>query len=133
MGKAGTSNISHVSRKRLQSIAATTPVTGHVVGVTLSKLRFETIPMPMICSLIEHGFLPVFSMVGKIILNFNTLIWDSRNGRQPNALQAIFLHKVSSLRVQPSLRLLLKSYFCDFNYYITLLGLVSLIGVCIVN
>ena len=34
MKEAGTSNKSHVSRKPLQYIAATTPVTGHVVEVT---------------------------------------------------------------------------------------------------
>ena len=33
--------------------------------VTLSKSRFETVTIPMICSLIEHGFLPVFSTEGK--------------------------------------------------------------------
>ena len=35
--------------------------------VTLSKSRFETIAMPMISSLVEHSFLPVFSMVGKML------------------------------------------------------------------
>ena len=38
---------------------------------TLSKSRFETIAMPMIWSLIQHGFLPVFSIVGKIMLYSN--------------------------------------------------------------
>ena len=32
------------------------------------------------------------------------------------------LTKVSSPTIQPSLGLLLKSYFCDFNYQITLQG-----------
>ena len=63
MKEVGTSNISHVSRKPLQCIAATTPVTGHVVEIT-----FETTAMPLIYSLIENGFLPVFSMVRKILL-----------------------------------------------------------------
>ena len=36
--------------------------------VTLSKSRSEVITMPMICSLIQHGFLTVFSIVGKIVL-----------------------------------------------------------------
>ena len=60
MKDARSSNVSHVSKKSLQRIDVTTPVTGHVVEVT-----FETIAMSMICSLIEHGFLSVFSMVGK--------------------------------------------------------------------
>ena len=34
MKEAGTLNISHVSRKPLQCIAATTPVTGHIIEVT---------------------------------------------------------------------------------------------------
>ena len=34
--------------------------------VTLWKS--DAITMPMICSLIQHGFLPVFSIVGRIIL-----------------------------------------------------------------
>ena len=40
--------------------------------VTLSKSRFETITMPTICSLIEHGFLPVFSIEKKVMLYSNT-------------------------------------------------------------
>ena len=66
MKEADTSNINHVSRKPLQCIAATTPV-------TLSKSRFEFIAMPMICSLMEHGFLSVCSMVGKIMLYSNEI------------------------------------------------------------
>ena len=54
------SNVSHVSWKPLQCIDVTTPVISHVVEVT-----FEAIAMPVICSLIEHGFLSVFSVVGK--------------------------------------------------------------------
>ena len=38
MKEAGTSNVSHVSRKPLQCIAATTPVTGHVVEVKFSSV-----------------------------------------------------------------------------------------------
>ena len=34
----------------------------------LSKSRSETITMPMICSLIEHGFLPVVSIQRKVML-----------------------------------------------------------------
>ena len=65
MKDAGSSNVSHVPRKPLQCIDVTTPVI-----VTLSKSCSETIAMPTICSLIEHGFLSVFSMVGKCyILN----------------------------------------------------------------
>ena len=63
MKEAVTSKVRHVSRKPLQCIAATTPLAGHVVEV------IETIAMPMICSLIEHSFLPVFLMVGKIMLH----------------------------------------------------------------
>ena len=37
----------------------------------LSKSRSETITMPMICSLIEHGFLPVFSVERKVMLYSN--------------------------------------------------------------
>ena len=37
--------------------------------VTLPKSRFETMVMGMACSLIEHSFLVVFSMVGKIMLH----------------------------------------------------------------
>ena len=40
--------------------------------VTLSKSLSEAIAMPIICSLIQHGFLPVFSIAGKIILYSNT-------------------------------------------------------------
>ena len=40
--------------------------------VTLSKSRSETITMAMICSLIEHGFLPVFSIERKVMLYSNT-------------------------------------------------------------
>ena len=39
--------------------------------VMLSKSRSETITMPIICSQIEHGFLPVFSIEGKVMLYFN--------------------------------------------------------------
>ena len=35
--------------------------------VTLSKSRSRAITMPMIFSPIQHGFLPVFSIVGKIM------------------------------------------------------------------
>ena len=55
---------SNVSRKPLQCIDVTIPVASHVIEV-----MFETIAMPMVCSLIEHGFLSVFSMVGKIMLH----------------------------------------------------------------
>ena len=41
--------------------------------VTLSKSCSETITMPMICSLIEHGFLPVFSIEGKVMLYSNQI------------------------------------------------------------
>ena len=46
--------------------------------VTLSKSRSETITMPMICSLIEHGFLPVFSIERKVMLysNINSIMID---------------------------------------------------------
>ena len=39
--------------------------------VTLSKSRSETSTMPMICSLIEHGFRPVLSIERKVILYSN--------------------------------------------------------------
>ena len=42
------------------------------IQVTLSKSRSEAITMSMICSLIQYNFLSVFSIVGKIILYFNT-------------------------------------------------------------
>ena len=57
------SNVSHVSRKPLQCIRITTPHTGHIVEVT-----FQNHAMPMICSLIERGFLTVFSIEGKVML-----------------------------------------------------------------
>ena len=60
MKDVGTLSVSDVSRKPLQCIDVTTPVAGHVV-----RSRFETIAMPKICFLIQHRFLPVFSMVGK--------------------------------------------------------------------
>ena len=60
MEDAGSSNISHVSRKPLQCIDVTAPVISHVV-----ESRLETIAMLMICSPTEYGFLSVFSMVGK--------------------------------------------------------------------
>ena len=48
--------------------------------VTLSKSHSETITMPVICSPIEHGFLPVFSIEKKVMLYSNkvllaTTIW----------------------------------------------------------
>ena len=39
--------------------------------VTLSQSRYETITMSMICSIIEHGFLPVFSIERKVMLYSN--------------------------------------------------------------
>ena len=42
--------------------------------VTLSKSRSETITMPMICSPIEHGFLPVFSIERKVMLYSNQFL-----------------------------------------------------------
>ena len=60
MRDAGTSNVSHVSRKPLKCM-----ILQLESYITLSKSRFETIAMPMICFLIEHGILSVFSMVGK--------------------------------------------------------------------
>ena len=57
------SNVSHVSKN---------PYNAYTLELhtqaTLSKSRSETIAMPMICSLIAHGFLPVFSTEGKVIL-----------------------------------------------------------------
>ena len=41
----------------------------HKSQVTLLKSRSETITMSMICSLIEHGFPPVFSIERKLMLN----------------------------------------------------------------
>ena len=58
------SNLSHFSRKLLQCMHVATPYTGHVVEVAFQNHR------NMICSLIQHGFLPVFSTVGKIMLYF---------------------------------------------------------------
>ena len=69
-----TSNISHISRKPLQCRHITTPYAGHIVEVILSKSHFKGITMPMICSLIPHGFLPVFSMEVKIMLYFDRTI-----------------------------------------------------------
>ena len=66
--------VSHVSRKPLQCIHITTPY-----AVTLSKSRSETITMPMICSLIEHGFLPVFSVEGKVMLYSNICLSNVQN------------------------------------------------------
>ena len=36
-----------------------------------------TLTMPMICSLIEHGFLPVFSIERKVMLYSNLIYWSS--------------------------------------------------------
>ena len=63
MKDVGTSNVSLVSKKPLQYIQLITPYAGHVVEVT-----FEAITMPMICSLMQHSFLPVFSIVGRMML-----------------------------------------------------------------
>ena len=60
------SSVSHVSRKPLQCIHITTPYAGHVVEVT-----FRNHSMPMKCSLLENGFLPVFSIEGKVMLYSN--------------------------------------------------------------
>ena len=64
MKDAGSLNVSHVSRKPLECIDVTTPVVGHVVEVTFSN-HYNAY---MFCSLIEHGFLSVFSVVGKMML-----------------------------------------------------------------
>ena len=50
------SNVSHVLKKPLQCVLQLN------TQVTLLKSHSETITMPMICSLIEHDFLPVFSI-----------------------------------------------------------------------
>ena len=60
MNDAGNYNVSRVLRKPLQCTGVTTPVVGHVVEVVF-------------CSLIQHGFLPVFSVLGKIMLYSNTI------------------------------------------------------------
>ena len=69
MRHASTSDVNHVSRKPLQCINITTPRASQVV-----ESRSESIAIAMFCSLIQHGFLPVFSTVGKIMAHFN----DSR-------------------------------------------------------
>ena len=84
MKDVSTSNVSHVSRKPLQCIDVTTPVAGHVAKVTLPKSRFETIAMPMVCSLTEHGFPSVFSMVGKIMLCSKERLYDPIYGSVNN-------------------------------------------------
>ena len=60
MKNVGTSNVSHVSREPLQCIDATTQT-----QVMLSKSLSETTAIPMVCTLMEHGFFPVLSIVGK--------------------------------------------------------------------
>ena len=60
------SNVSHVSRKHYTAYTLQLHT-----QVTLSKSRSETITMPMICSLVEHGFLLVFSIEGKVMLYSN--------------------------------------------------------------
>ena len=62
------SNVSHVSRKPLQCIQITTPYTDYVVEATF---RNHDNAYDMICSLIDHGFFPVFSIEGKVMLYSN--------------------------------------------------------------
>ena len=61
------SNVTHVSRKPLKCIHIITPNAGHVVEVTLRN-HYNAY---MVCSLIEHGFLPVFSIEWKVMLYSN--------------------------------------------------------------
>ena len=74
MKDVGTSNVSHVSRNshnayRLQLRTQ----------VALSKSHSEAITtMLMICFLIQHGFLPVFAMVGKIMSYSNCLLYQNQ-------------------------------------------------------
>ena len=50
----------------------------------LSKSRFETVTMPMICSLIEHGFLPVFSIERKVMLYSNVFYYMAADTDWPS-------------------------------------------------
>ena len=60
------SNVIYVSRMPLQCVDMIAPDAGHVVEVTS-----ETITVPMICTLIQHDFLPVFFNRGKMMLYSN--------------------------------------------------------------
>ena len=64
--------------------------------VTLSKSRSETITMPMICSLIEHGFLPVFSTERKVMLysNLLLLIMNTFNQNIKSTVMEMALHEI---------------------------------------
>ena len=74
------SNISHISRKPFNAYRLQLHT-----QVTLSKSRSETITMPMICSLIEHGVLPIFAVEGKVMLYFEINL-KTDDGCQSNFL-----------------------------------------------
>ena len=71
------SNLAHMLRKS----CASNVQLAHVKYNKPSKSRSEAIAMPVICSPSQHGFLPVFSTVGKLyyILILDTTI-DDLNG-----------------------------------------------------
>ena len=64
--------------------------------VTLSKSRSEIITMIMICSLIEHGFLPVFSTERKVMLysNLLLLIMNAFNQNIKSTVMEMALHEI---------------------------------------
>ena len=67
MKDISTSSVSHVSRKPLQCIHSATPYSGHVGEVTF---RNHYNAYDMFSN--KHGFPPVFSIEGKVMLYSNT-------------------------------------------------------------
>ena len=49
--------------------------------VTLSKSRSEAITVPMICSVIQHGLLPIFSIVERIIMLDSNAFLNDKKGQ----------------------------------------------------
>ena len=58
------------------------PYAGHVV-----ESRSETITMS-ICSLIEYGFLPVFSIERKVML-YSNVLWDMKSAPPSIGMDAV--------------------------------------------
>ena len=57
-----------------------TPVAGHL----FPESHFESLSMPMMCYLILHSFLPVFTMVGIIAVDHSIEFDFHRSSRLPN-------------------------------------------------
>ena len=76
----------------------------------LSKSRFETIAMLMICSLMEHGFLPVFSVVGKIMLYSVPVSYTIRPVLVVSVSYKLHMYKTLHTRISPDVKPIAASF-----------------------